>query len=99
MAYSTMMLQSAAKESSKHNIRVRTRQNTNRSTVVSNSVPNALKSSLDCIAKKIHSLNGAEIHSSATDISWVRVLGDDRRRKIPEVISGRLKLFVQLQRY
>jgi len=42
-------------------------------------IANALKSSLDCIAKKILSLNDAEIHSSASDISWVRVRGDDRR--------------------
>ena len=42
-------------------------------------IANALKSSLDCIAKKILSLNDAEVHSSASDISWVRVRGDDRR--------------------
>ena len=42
-------------------------------------IASALKSSLDCIAKKILSLNDAEIHSSAFDISWVRVQGDDRR--------------------
>ena len=42
-------------------------------------IANALKSSLDCIAKKIPSLNDAEIHSSGSDISWVRVRGDDRR--------------------
>jgi len=76
-----MMLQFAAKESSKHNIRVRTQQNTNQSTVISNSISNALKSSLDCIATKILSLIDAEIHSSASDISWVRVRGDDRRLK------------------
>ena len=75
----TMMFQSAANESLKHNIRVRTQQNTNRSKVISNSIANALKSSLDCIAKKILSLNDAEIHSSASNISWVRVRGDDRR--------------------
>ena len=42
-------------------------------------IANALKSSLDCIATKILFLNGAEIHSSGSDISWVRVRGDDRR--------------------
>jgi len=42
-------------------------------------IANALKSSLDCIATKVLSLNDAEIHSSAFDISWVRVRGDDRR--------------------
>ena len=42
-------------------------------------IANALKSSLDCIATKILSLNDAEIQSSASDISWVRVRGDDRR--------------------
>ena len=42
-------------------------------------IANALKSSLDCIAKTIFSLNDAEIHSSALDISWVRVRGDIRR--------------------
>ena len=42
-------------------------------------IAKALNSSLDCIAKRILSLNDAEIHSSASDISWVRVRGDDRR--------------------
>ena len=42
-------------------------------------IANALKSSLDCIATKILSLTDAEVHSSASDISWVRVRGDDRR--------------------
>ena len=42
-------------------------------------IATALKSSLDCIAKTILSLNDAEIHSSALDISWVRVRGDIRR--------------------
>ena len=42
-------------------------------------IANALKSSLNFIATKILSLNDAEIHSSASDISWVRVRGDDRR--------------------
>jgi len=73
------MLQLAANESSKPNIRVRTPQNTNQSTVIFNSISTALKSSLNCIATKILSLNDAEIHSSAFDISWVRVRGDDRR--------------------
>ena len=41
--------------------------------------PNTLKSSLDCIATKILSLTDAEVHSSASDISWVRVRGDGRR--------------------
>jgi len=79
MALSTMMLQLAAKESSKPNIRVRTQQNRNHSKVIFNSISTALKSSLDCIATKIFSLDDAEIHSSALDISWVRVRGDDRR--------------------
>ena len=42
-------------------------------------IANALKSSLNFIATKILSLNDAEIYSSASDISWVRVRGDDRR--------------------
>ena len=42
-------------------------------------IANSLKSSLNFIATKILSLNDAEIHSSASDISWVRVRGDDRR--------------------
>ena len=40
-------------------------------------IANALKSSLHCISTKILSLNDAEIHSSASNISWVRVRGDD----------------------
>ena len=42
-------------------------------------IANSLKSSLDCIVTKILFLNDAEIHSSGSDISWVRVRGDDRR--------------------
>ena len=56
-------------------------ERTNQNSIDGNlqSIANALKSSLVCIAKKILSLNDAEIYSSAFDISWVRVRGDNRR--------------------
>jgi len=76
-----MMLQSAAKKifETQHHGQDTTKHKSN-ATVISNSIPNALKSSLDCIARKILYLNDALIHSSAFDISWVRVRGDDRRQ-------------------
>jgi len=52
--------------------------NTNQSTVISNSISNALKSLLDCIPKKFLSLNDDVIRSSASDISWVRVRVDKK---------------------